>query len=79
MEDATKYMVTQGVLGVCCLGLTSACVYLFRALREEMAARLADAKSFLDRALELQGKAYQAMERLADITEAITKKGPPTP
>jgi hypothetical protein len=77
MEDATRYLVSQGVLGVICLGLAVACAHLYRALREEMAARVADAKAFTEQAISLQGRAIDGMHRLADITEAVTKKGAP--
>lgn len=73
MEPIIKTLLEHGVLGMACVALGW---MLFRKDAELSALhreRVADAQKFTDQAIALQGRAIEAMHRMADLTEAATK------
>lgn len=69
MDDATKFLVGQGVLGVVCLGLAAAVVHLYRA---QVALHTAW-HAFAEKQIEILAVAKVKTEQIVSEYEEIAK------
>lgn len=71
MEAISDKLLEHGLPGVIILVLIIACVALYKELRDERKARIADAERFRDVALALQEKAIVTANKLTDVFDKL--------
>jgi len=74
MDEILKALLQSGPMGIIVAALLVWVWRLSGELKESEAARVADAKAFTERALLLQERIYQQVEKLQSVADALWRE-----